>query len=316
MNRRASSGFTLVELLVVIAIIGVLVALLLPAVQQAREAARRMQCKNNLKQLGLAMHNYHDTHRELPPAAISWEGDPNRPGTGSWYDDHGWYSQILAQIEQGNVANQIDYKVKFSDAVNQAARKAKIALFGCPSDGLKQNEWASTTWSRLRGNYAVNFGNTNYEQGTKSGVTFGGAPFSYRRSANFGEVPDGLSNTLMMGEILTTTSTGWGGPLAEIQTALGGQTFNGWLTPNSSAFDDVARHCPPKAELNGMPGCTQIGTDTASMLKQSFALRSHHSGGVNAVLCDGSVQFYSDNINLATWRALSTARGGEVITTP
>lgn len=92
--------------------------------------------------------------------------------------------------------------------------------------------------------------------------------------------------------------------------SLGGQTFEGWLTPNSPTFDDVARVCPPKSALNGIPGCNLIG-DNDKTADQSFAARSKHPGGVHASLCDGSVRFFSNNINLATWRALSTSRGGE-----
>src|SRR5256885_3272255 len=99
--RRGLRGFTLIELLVVIAIIAVLIALLLPAVQQAREAARRTQCKNNLKNLGLAMHNYHDTSRQLPPGTVKWVGDPSRTGASVWYyDDHCWYSMMGPYIDQ------------------------------------------------------------------------------------------------------------------------------------------------------------------------------------------------------------------------
>ena len=151
--RIAQRGFTLVELLVVIAIIGILVSLLLPAVQSAREAARRMQCSNNLKQLGLAMLNYETAHNGFPPAAISWDtAEYTGRGPGDWYDDHGWYTQIGPYIEQQAWSDKIDFEVSYSHANNDAMRRVKLALHRCPSDiDLQENEWPSVTWARIRG---------------------------------------------------------------------------------------------------------------------------------------------------------------------
>jgi prepilin-type N-terminal cleavage/methylation domain-containing protein len=310
--RRA---FTLVELLVVITIIGILISLLLPAVQAAREAARRLQCSNNLKQLALAMNGYHEKLRQLPPGAITWTNDPVR-GVGGWYDDHGWYSQIGPFIEQLPWYQSINFKTSFSDPSNLAPRQAMIALYACPDDSLKQNEWLSDTWARVRGNYVVNFGNTNYGQTSKAGVNFLGAPFSYHRSARFDDIKDGLSNTLIMSEVITVGDVGsqvggaWGGPISDFSTSLGGQTFEAWLTPNSPVPDDVARACPPVSAYNGMPGCNLIGNDSTL---QSLNARSHHVGGVTVAFCDGSVHFIGDWIDLVTWRALATTNGREVI---
>jgi len=315
MRSKNRVAFTLIELLVVIAIIAILIGLLLPAVQKVREAANRIKCTNNLKQLALAMHNYHDTKKVLPPGTRRKVNDPAYVGPGAWYDDHGWYSQIGAFIEQDNWAKLIRYDKSFSDEYNDPARRYKMQVFACPDDGLRQNEWPSTTWARIRGNYVVNFGNTNYGQTTKATVPFGGAPFGIQKSSKIGDITDGTSNTLMMAEILTVLSVGatmdgWGGPLSDFSTSLGGQTFEAWLTPNSPVFDDVARVCPAPIALNGIPGCNLIGGNEMT-LHQSFAARSKHPGGAHASLCDGSVRFFSNTINLASWRALSTSHGGE-----
>jgi prepilin-type N-terminal cleavage/methylation domain-containing protein len=319
LSRRR--GFTLIELLVVIAIIGVLIAILLPAVQAAREAARLLQCQNKLRQLALAMHNYHEAKEQLPFGARTW---PNGPysGPGMAYDDHGWYTQIAGFIGDDGWYDMIDYSVSFSDARNDNARRRKMSLFACPADsGLKQNEWQSETWARLRGNYVVNFGNTNYGQRTKGGIPFGGAPFGPIRSSSFGEIRDGSSSTLMMSECLTLSYEGpaWGGTVSDFSTSLGGQTFEAWLPPNSPAGDELCRvdiNNETFAEYrNGMPPCVYLGSSGSLTADQTFAARSHHSGGVNASLCDSGVKFFSEKIDLSIWRALSTSRGDEVIST-
>jgi prepilin-type N-terminal cleavage/methylation domain-containing protein/prepilin-type processing-associated H-X9-DG protein len=313
MGTKTRGGFTLIELLVVIAIIGILIALLLPAVQKAREAANRIKCENNLKQFTLAMHNYHDAKGSLPFGSRRKPGDPDYHGPGSWYDDHGWYSSMGPYIEQDNWAKEINYDLSFSDVANEQARRFKLPIYACPSDtGLVQNEWQSATWARIRGNYVVNFGNTNYGQKTKLGVTFKGAPFTFQKGERFGTITDGLSNTLMMSECITISSTGndWGGPLSDGTTSLGGQAFEGWNTPNTHNPDEEARVIPPASALNGNPMPTWV-SDTQL---QSFAARSKHMGGVNASLCDGSVRFFPNSIELEVWRALSSAQGGETAT--
>jgi prepilin-type N-terminal cleavage/methylation domain-containing protein len=316
-NRR---GFTLIELLVVIAIIAILIGLLLPAVQKVREAAARAKCQNNLKQLSLAMHNYADANRVLPYGARTGPNDPYS-GPGAWYDDHGWYTGTLPYIEQGAVKALINDKLSLSDNANELGRRAKIPQFACPSDiGLQENEWPSVTWARVRGNYVVNFGNTTYGQTAKGGVQFGGAPFMFAKGRAITDIKDGTSNTLMMSEVIVieTMNTGWHGPMSDFQTSLGGQTFEGWNTPNSKTRDDIARTCPPVSAMNGIieqtstPGCNLIGGNSATIF-QSIAARSKHSQGVNAASCDGSVRFYRNDIALATWRALTTAEGGDLV---
>jgi prepilin-type N-terminal cleavage/methylation domain-containing protein/prepilin-type processing-associated H-X9-DG protein len=363
---RTSYGFTLVELLVVIAIIGILVALLLPAIQSAREAARRAQCLNNLKQLGVAHLNYENTFKGFVPMAKYWcngaaaceFGAP----AGGWNDDHGWYLPLMPFIEQQGLKDLVDPDRSFSDPVNRAARQVKIPIHECPSDiGIQENEWNSgpdpARWSRVRTNYVVNAGNTVYGQhdlyavGSANYVPFGGAPFGPGEPTPVARISDGTSNTLMMSEIrILPENFSWGGPYSDTQTALGGQIFTGWNEPNSQAADALCRlnewmnnagvregflaqglTFPPLLSTDSSAGGIAIGgrggsatvRGERSMLatlhsnghkQQWITARSHHPGGVNASRCDGSVGFYQEDIDLAVWRALSTAAGEETIT--
>lgn len=254
-HRKPSAGFTLVELLVVIAIIGILVALLLPAVQAAREAARRSQCVNNIRQLSVAMMNYESTYNGLPPMAVVWSEDEydqryEVAGPGNWYDDHGWYIPLMPFIEQAGLEDLANPDRSFSDASNEAARKVKIPIHACPSDiGLQENEWSIATWARVRTNYVVNAGNTTYGQHNLGNcpngafpdcIEYRGAPFIPRKVTKLARITDGTSNTLMISEgvVLPTTAT-WGGPYSDAQTALGGQVFTGANTPNTGNSDAI-----------------------------------------------------------------------------
>jgi prepilin-type N-terminal cleavage/methylation domain-containing protein len=316
------NGFTLVELLVVIAIVAILIGLLLPAVQSARATARRVSCANNVRQISLAMLTYETSRGRLPPMAVRWEhkdsylGRANPSGAigvESWFNDHGWYSLIGAHIEETAWFNRINFRKSFSDEVNLEPRKVKIPLYGCPEDGLKENEWSHRNWARVRGNYVVNAGNTNYGQALKDGVAFGGAPFLPRVGAKVASISDGTSKTLMISETITTLSSEWwGGPIADFSISLGGQTFTGWLGPNSATPDEVARECPKSTHFNGIPGCRLTSSDEESSKTGVYASRSKHRGGVTASMCDGSVQFIDNSVDLlGVWRPMTTASGGE-----
>jgi prepilin-type N-terminal cleavage/methylation domain-containing protein/prepilin-type processing-associated H-X9-DG protein len=320
-------GFTLVELLVVIAIIGILIALLLPAINAAREAGRRTKCQNQLKQLSLAMINFENNRGGFPSMAMGWVNHPLHLNTpGSWYDDHGWYSQIGDFIEQKGWKSWINVSVSLSDASNAMPRRYMNQLFACPSDrGLQRNEWQSDNWARIRGNYVVNAGNTNYGQTTFGGVNFLGAPFTYINNTPLNKVIDGLAHTLMMSEILVLPELAsqaggdWGGPPSDFETALGGQTFNGYYPPNSKVGDMVAR----MIQTNEYYIDVQIpvpqplsGSADDQTVAQTFAARSRHPGGVVATYCDGSVCFTADTIDPLVWRALTTAWGKEVVSDP
>ncbi len=300
--RTKRRGFTLVELLVVIAIIGILIALLLPAVQAAREAARRSQCNNNLKQLGLGFHNYHDVYNTLMVGAYSccW-------GT--------WKVSMLPYIEQKALFDKY-YMVKFDPpdttgeyryggSRNTPVTTTRIPGFECPSD--RPHAPIGSIWSH---NYAVNYGNTTYSQATFNGVTFLGAPFrtvwgngDTTGSFKFAGIYDGLSNTMLAAEVLVGSGTdlrgfSWWGD------ACGFETYQG---PNSAIPDRIytAGYCVDMPTQN-LPCAVTDGSNPTM-----FGSRSRHPGGVQTVLGDGAARFISETIDINTWRALSTTRGSE-----
>ena len=331
MPKRAkiTRGFTLVEVLVVIAIIGMLVALLLPAVQAAREAARRMQCANNLKQLALAAHNYHATFSTLPYGCRSSPEKDTSAG-GWWTNDYCWPHFLANYLEQTAWSAGFDFTTGLYTPINLRMRKVRVPVFSCPSAGAPVmvhepvSDGNRTLFARWRGNYVANWGNTGNAQRDQPGppaVPFGGAPFTYGQTRQFAHFQDGTSNTLLLSETLHPSGTDYQGPLGDIMIGEGGQAFDTWLTPNSSAPDVVDRMCP-YSPGDGGTNCQVDGDGTVNInihslsqlpLDQHNAARSAHPGGVNAALGDGSVRFIGQYIDLTTWRALSTTKGGEVI---
>lgn len=317
MNAQSNTrGFTLVELLVVIAIIGILVALLLPAVQAAREAARRMECSNNLRQVGLAMHNYENAHGTFPVGAYGccW-------GT--------WIEAILPHLEQQNISDRYvdenkydnpDSSYRYSGSQNRQVTTLQIGILVCPSDTS-----SATTLGGFQNitshNYAVNLGNTGYLAGYPdnedavdgyNGVKFGGAPFSLKAgpstepyAATIADIRDGASNTLLASEVLQ----GRGNDLRGFSWWGYAAGFNTYLSPNSSQ-PDVMQSSGYCVNDGVNPPC--VGPHSTSQ-PMTNAARSNHTGGVLTVFCDGSVHFIGDNIDIDTYRALSTTRGQEVI---
>jgi prepilin-type N-terminal cleavage/methylation domain-containing protein/prepilin-type processing-associated H-X9-DG protein len=334
LNKRRQ-GFTLIELLVVIAIIAVLISLLLPAVQSAREAARRAQCINNMKQLGLALHNYHDTNGVFAPGRI-WA--PNSPA-GCGYNffqcqDTNWFILMLPQFEQGNLANAFNYTTGSGGPLiglpvgffaNSTVMATKIATFQCPSDQDLKFQITPTYVGGLlsgpiasKGNYVAAWGNTQWDQ---SNITVNGNAVTYLQSA-FGHMgnigiarfTDGTSNSVMMAEIIQGDQYDIRGAIW--QSVPGGSHFESRMAPNKStdtyasgAFGDQlnqAMFCVNKPPT--LP-CTGGAGDRGSYA----GARSRHPGGINALLGDGSVRFFKDSVNAQIWIAINSISGGEVI---
>ena len=306
-------GFTLIELLVVIAIIAVLIALLLPAVQAARAAAQRIQCTNNMKQIGLAMHNYHDAIGTLPPGTV---GCCN--GT--------WQAFILPYIEQGALANSYNFATpRYVDPSNVTVTNAFVNALLCPSDSPSRP--ASTALGAFNGkisahNYVVNFGGTDIDQRDTIDATsaFLGAPFSYiahYSNANhidtpnkgvmtrFAAITDGLSNTMLASEVVV----GKGSDLRGVTWWTDATTYTAYLPPNSSLFDRMYSASACNNGLEGNTPCTVVKLLDPLLV----GARSRHPGGVNTAMADGSVRYVKNSINLFTWRSLASTRGNEIL---
>lgn len=327
-------GFTLIELLVVIAIIAILVALLLPAVQQAREAARRAQCKNHLKQLGIALHNYLDAHSRFPPGATVDLSVSATGNNASW----GVHGRILPFIEAANLANEIRLDQPWDNQL--AISGIKINVFACPSDP-KSDEARDPGSGRpilYPTNYGFNYG-TWFIYDPSTGATGNGSffPNSSLRDSSF---TDGLSNTLAASEVKAWTDYSRnGGPssttipanAADVEAAIasGGQ-YKGtghteWpdgrvhhtgvtvtLTPNT--FVSCTHSGCPSPDRDADYNSWQEGRDgnAGSPTYAAITSRSFHTGSVNSLLADGSTRSISDNIDLGVWRAIGTRNGEEV----
>ncbi|PQO47578.1 DUF1559 domain-containing protein [Blastopirellula marina] len=314
MRLRMRTGFTLVELLVVIAIIGVLIALLLPAVQQAREAARRMQCTNQMKQLGIAMHNYHDTYQKLPPSNEYADNEPPAQPRREW----GWAPRIMAFMEQTAVADEIDFRLPswtrpsgWNNAMmddptvvcNYKVMRRVYPQFLCPSnaiggDPLQESEFGPT-WELSQADYAANIG----DHANLTGIGEGGYDYpasigagnsalrprgvigSRDWSAKFGDITDGLSNTYLLGE----TVGAW-------------CSWQSWGAPNFSTTAWPVNYRNRDFQ-NGILGPNDWDF--------SIGYRSFHPGGANFLMCDGSVRLITETADGPAYRAGASRAGGE-----
>ncbi len=217
-------------------------------------------------------------------------------------------------IEQQPYYDAFDFNYSCTDPINKQARKNKLAVFACPSDGCSENQWDHDFWARVRYNYVVNWGNTSSaQQETRGTEEFAGAPFTWGKPRRFSNIIDGTSSTLMLSEVLNPKGPDWEGSLGDITICRGGQAFETWTGPNSDMPDIVERSCPSTGNFNCELGYPGVPVDVPFPPNLHHAARSKHPGGVNAAMCDGSVHFFSDNIDLFTWRALSTTQGHEII---
>lgn len=301
MSGSKRVGITLLELLVVIAIVGILVALLLPAVQYAREAARRMQCGNNLRQICTAIHSYHDSQRSFPVGAYGccW-------GT--------WQVAIMPQMENGTLYDRYDHHEKYNLADssyrysgwrNTGVTTQRLWTHTCPSD-TQQAPIPTPQGAMTNHNYAANYGNTTHSQADFKGIRFGGAPFTAHGipppTFGFANLDDGSSNTLLMAEV----RQGIGNDLRGFTWWGDASGFSTFYPPNSTVPDRIysSIYCgnsPPN------PPCAVSSPGYPTV----FSSRSRHPGGVQVGLCDAAVRFVSNAVDHNVWRASGTTRGGE-----
>lgn len=331
-GRCIRRAFTLVELLVVIAIIGILVALLLPAVQAAREAARRMDCRNNLKQIGLALQNYHCTHNVLPPGRFV---NPVN-GQGHCFSA---YAHLLPYLEANSLFVQINFNYNPEDAINAPVLNQTIPYFQCPSDQHYKLQGDSAVH-----NYPLNTG-TTYPVSPRSST---GKPvtgiFFENSSVRFADITDGTSQTVCVGETVISEGgpTVWDGVSPTngfILTQGNDNLYNGpeltdyasqcsgtglllqqtrgsrWLygAPGHSMYNHMRAPNDPGVDCRGgIPHSTK--TDALwQALSLNVTCHSRHPGGVQALFCDGHVQFVSNGIDLKTWQSLGTRNGDETV---
>ena len=321
---RARRGFTLIELLVVISIITILIALLLPAVQAVRESARRVQCSNNFKQMGLALSAYHGAYNVLPIGRTGLYRtyrrslNPNR---------RTWALGSLSFLEQNNAFNAFNCSLSFNDVQNATAVQALVSTFVCPSDQTSLQE-PDREVPRIKSNFAANWGDTHYFQGERgqgaqgpipfvgpAGTAwFTGAPFTVNSCMGFNAFLDGPSATILVGEVIVGQNRAAGNDPAGAYDHRGDiynddrdcTMFMTYTTPNSPIPDQLAEAEYCGQGFDGNPPCN-------TNIPAFNAARSRHPGGVHVLFGDGHVKFIRDAIDVGVWRALGSPAGGEVV---
>ena len=337
--RGPRPGFTLVELLVVIAIIGILIALLLPAVQAAREAARRSECKNHHKQIILAIHNYHDTHKSFPAGAIHNDpaygpgpGPPDPDSETRNGRDQGWKATwlmlLLPFFEQGPLHDQFDFSDGVSNpngtGVNAAVVSTSIDTLMCPSD---TEQYAPLTqdqngYRHAKGNMAAIINGddafaANDHRNRRFRACFN---MKYMYGAKFAEIRDGSSNTVAISEVLTVARGAdgrgtWAHPGGcYIAVNANPSSHSNTLTPNANALLNQYRDRPPY--FDGGSGSQLRGYDCGNNEACRVAARSYHPGGVNCGLADGSVGFVTETVDAETWLRLLAIQDGMPVEKP
>ena len=347
---RKRSGFTLIELLVVIAIIGVLIALLLPAVQAAREAARRAQCVNNLKQMGLALHNYQTQTGTFPPACITHNADDVANGacgntTNGMQRMHGAFTLILPFMEQTAPFNAINMTFPAGSSggglyfgvhpgqVNSTAMNTIINSYICPSESSHRTKNSGNAGDLLNGysegSYAVNSGTYDTIRwwwgciGADSYIETDGA-FSRNFSYPIAEFTDGTNNTIFIGEATRFINdpelvfnfwnrVGWFGSRAGIPATRTQGFAVTAVRPNAGLLypDPTPITGPSPPYVDAWLYTTDPAANPINA--GQFGFRGNHPGGVNFLFGDGSVRFLKNSINIKVYRGISTRKGGEVI---
>lgn len=337
MSRR--TAFTLIELLVVMAIIAILIGLLLPAVQKVRDAAARAKCMNNLKQIGLAMHNHMDAQKALPPSGVFTYSGGAVTQTSPWSA----ISRILPYIEQESLFRSIDFSVSYSSQPFVTSKR--VATYLCPAEMNDVGSGADPVYGNKNWtlSYAVNLGTWAVLTNKAGGMVGGDGAFTPNRGFTALDFPDGMSNTLAVAEVKGYTPRMTGGSTsATFPTPLpppdGTNTIPPFGTNLSAAAFDPARQThvewvdgkvhetgfttvfPPNTKVaymnNGTPYDVDFVSATESNLGDTYAAvtaRSYHAGVVNALLMDGSVRSVRDGLAVGVWRALGTRARGEVV---